>query len=404
MSDVINVNLGQILDINTQCKAGGSTSNDLEHVKALLEDTANLISLGNGRAYRKLEELIDEIDDNIRGIINNVEDLGTACGNYYEKMIDLGVPTGSIDDNMFVSGDLHDLKKKYKNSGYQSDISDAKSTMRTVNNNAHLTLGDGLIVDRAKVKNFNSSVETYCDWVIPKLSDLENILEDAYNKLEDLEDFKSHEYNEAVNIGAKIAVGVGIAVATTAVATVLLPEAACAAAVIATETALTAAGTAVVSGAKSYHNGSNAKEATVEGTVDGIKAGVTSATIGSVTTVGKAKAGSAWSKVKGNTVAEKSMDDIFFKDQVNEISKNEVKYGTGKIKKVITKDNIKLVVGTGGKTVINEEVINPTKDHIKDEFDKLEEEVRGTNLYDSFQEELQDLGIYIGEDGIWDDM
>lgn len=401
MTKILDINLGQINEIKMECASGGVVSNDLDELQSLLSDTQDLIGLGSGLAYRKLEELMAEIDDNVRGIANNIEDLGHGCEKYYNKMIGLGKPITSYDDNMMVSDDLGEVKKKYKSSGYQADLKDAKSIASTINDNVHLSLGSGIIVDHAKLKNFNASVEVYCDRIKNNFDQIDYSIEQTYDKLEDVEDFKSHEYNEVVNIGAKIIVATGIAVATTVVAAALLPEAACVAAVIATEAAVTAAGTAVVSGAKHYYNGSDVKEAAVEGSVDGVKAGATSALFAGL---GKVKSNGKAVKAGKSTLSNKEVfssktyipNDIDIIDSTTKITKNG-NFGITEMQKQYVISSAKITFKKKAKKEIKNEIISS-------ELESISSEVAATDLYEEVEQMLDNLDINIGGEDIWENI
>lgn len=401
MTKIIDINLGQIHDMKNECISGGAVSNDLDDLQSLLSDTQKLIGLGSGMAYRKLEELMEEIDDNVRGIANNVEDLGKGCEKYYNRMIDLGKPVTSYDENMMVSDELGDVKKNYKSGGYQSDLKDAKRIASTVNDNVHLSLGSGMIVDHAKLKSFNATVETYCDRIKNTFDQIDYSIELVYDKLEDVEDFKSHEYNEAVNIGAKIVVATGIAVATTVVAAALLPEAACVAAVIATEAALTAAGTAVVSSAKHYHNGSDIKESAVEGTVDGVKAGTSSAVFGGL---GKVKSNGKAVKAGKSTLSNKEVfsSKAYISNDIDVAERLSEKVNKGNFG--ITKEQKKYVISsakTSFKKKAKKEIGNEV---ISSELESISSDIDVTELYEEVEQVLEKLNINIGGDDIWENI
>lgn len=405
MTKVLDINLGQIRDIRDDCVSGGSVSSDLDELQTLISDTQGLIGLGSGHAYRKLEELLDEIDDNVRGIANNIEDLGNGCKKYFNKMSDLGKPVTSYDDNMSVSDDLGDVKKNYKASGYQSDLKDAKRIASTINDNVHLSLGDGLLVDHAKLKNFNSSVEAHCNSIKSAFDQVDGDLENVYDKLEDVEDFKSHEYNEAVNIGAKIVVGTAIAVATTAAAAALLPEAAAVAAVIATEAALTAAGTTLVSGAKHYYNGSSVKEAAGEGATDGIKAGITSAAIGGAVTSGLNKGSNIWKGIKGADDEITSTADAFLKKggYTNSTLDGIESAGaeTGKGKFGLSPSQKSYLVKEGVKDFGIKSGIEIGVSGAENKIDNVEYTISISELYEEMQQVLEDMGVELEGDDIW---
>lgn len=263
----------------------------------------------------------------------------------------------------------------------------------------------GIIVDHAKLKNFNASVEVYCDRIKANFDQIDYSIEQTYDKLEDVEDFKSHEYNEVVNIGAKIIVATGIAVATTFVAAALLPEAACVAAVIATEAAVTAAGTAVVSGVKHYHNDSGVKEAAVEGSVDGVKAGVTSAVVAGGVTSGFNKGSNILKGAKGLDDEVTSTADAFLK-------KSEY---TGELLGKIDDEEITAVtngfnISSAQKSyVIKSAIIDSGTNTGKavgisaagNKIDEIEYNISNSELYEEVKQILDEMNIELEGEDIW---
>lgn len=398
MTKRIDINLAQIETIMLECVSGGRVSNDLEELEKLMSDTQKHIGFGNGLAYLRLESLLEEIDDNIRGIANNVEDLGNGCKKYYNKMIELGEPVTSYDDNMLVSDDFTKVRKKYKRSGYSEDLRDAKKIISILNDNVFFGLGNGLIVDYQKLRSFNNSVDSYCDTIKLDIDNVIKELEFIYEKLKDVEGFKSHEYNEALNIGARVVVATAVAVATTVVAAALLPEAAAVAAVIATEAAISAAGTAIVKGAQHYYNGSDVKEAAAQGATEGIKTGITS-----VVTAGIARGKASGVK---SIIEEKPIsigDDLLRTSEYNgmlNVGNIEAEF-LDETTLGLTKSQIKYI-----KNKVVDELKSNTKSKTIEEIKKslLEEigyDIENSKAYEEMTKILEELNIELNGDDIW---
>lgn len=184
---------------------------------------------------------------------------------------------------------------------------------------------------------------------------MKNLFDDAFENVKVIKDYRDDEYHDALNIGIKVGIGALVAVGTVALGAFILPASAALVTVIAVEAGITMAGTAVIQSAKNYRDGYDTSEAIVDGSVDGIKAGATYFTVGSIMSV---KPSSAKPKVKGQSFTErvkvtasekpylKEIDDLDFRTIVRDrltMDKNQVDYLLSVIKSAPV-DSAKLVV------------------------------------------------------------
>lgn len=342
MSKTIDINLSTIEDISKSCLDGnGGVADKVDDLQDQIKGIRELLDDVNGLTFRRMDNYLDDVSSEIRGIENNVHDLGKGARKYYKRMSDIDT---IIDEsqNVFVSEEISKFQSRYKHTGsYTSSIGNIK---RAIGGLRSLNISG---VNQAELSNLNNLLTSEVDSIISLLDSMSNTISEANKNLKTVEDIKSKDYYESFHIGVAVGAAIVLTIVAAPLEAVVLGAEATVLATLAFDAAFAAGTTAVKSTYTNHRDGSNWVEAGATGTVDGVKAGAGTLTIGSVIGVSK----SSLKNVDGMDAAShadvNTKSKTKFKDEID--SKRTTKKAN--VNKETKSETVKDIKGTNSKNV-----------------------------------------------------
>ncbi|WOO89886.1 hypothetical protein R2F61_04030 [Mollicutes bacterium LVI A0078] len=225
MSDLVSINFTDLETISKGCKNRGDLAEIFDEIKKDIKDlhfqfsfSGNMLNGGSGNETQKaFSELLDEIDHNIRGIDNNVNDFGKSIGKYLDHMDGiLEVP--NIAMNVTVDKGIEDRKDDV------NDIEDDYLSIISKLNNSIITPKKSLIIppsDKEEYEQRLLTAQTEYSTINSTISDIyvsissfneemSNIKDDLkqLGKFIDKDDFKPDRLKKFVGTVAVIGISV----------------------------------------------------------------------------------------------------------------------------------------------------------------------------------------------------
>lgn len=289
MAEGLKINLGTLKDVSKNCKEDGQISDLTGYSQDKINKIQHKVLLMRGKTHREFHELLNDLEDEIRGLKNNIEDVSDDIDKYIDKMDD--ATPNDYDSEIFISSDFDNIKitsnaieenfQNYTSNLVNYSISEGRPniSLDDITDDEKDSYENKVNVYNIYTDLLSNLTDTFmCDDYIDEIKEQTKKILDLYDQDYDMSD----HIKDIGNVGGKIVlglvVGAACAVAAEAIALVAIPTAVVA---IALEGGIALTTNFVLTTRNDYRSGDSLGEALTDGADKGINSGfVTVATAG----------------------------------------------------------------------------------------------------------------------------
>lgn len=268
MAEGLKINLGTLEDVSKSCKEDGQISDLVGYSQDKINKIQHKVLLMRGKTHREFHELLNDLEDEIRGLKNNIVDVSEDIDKYINKMTD-ATPIDA-DNDIFVSSSFDNIKTKSTNleedfQSYKNGLTNASITEER----PRISFGDltddekdshekkvdvyDVYTDLLSTLNDSFVCETYMDEVKDQTKNILGFYDQDYDMSDHLKDLGV----DGIKVAGGFLVGV---ISSTAAGTLGLPAGATAAVAIGIESKISYKYTFITTFTKDYISGDSLEE------------------------------------------------------------------------------------------------------------------------------------------------
>lgn len=277
MAEGLKINLGTLDDVSKSCKEDGQISDLVGYSQDKINKIQHKVLLMRGKTHKEFHELLNDLEDEIKGLKNNIVDVSEDIDKYIDKMTD-ATPI-NVDNEIFVSSSFDSIKTKSTNleedfQSYKNGLTNASITEER----PRISFGDLTDDEKDSHEKKVNVYDAYTD-LLSTLNDgfvCEDYMDEVKDQTKNILDFYDQDYDMSDHMkdlgtaGVKVALGFAVGAISTAVAgTIGLPVAATAAVAIGIEAKFSSKVTFIKTFTVDYMSGDSLGESLIDAKKNG---------------------------------------------------------------------------------------------------------------------------------------